>query len=275
MHHHRNKLHPAALSRSGQTVPCTRRVPRLESRRPVVKPDELIRVAEPELPVSHCVHPDRRVLLDFLVPQKLARHDGNVPRRRQMLSRISTIVQSRAVDKVRIHHSELLRPFVHHLHKRRLASRHMLCQRARAVVGRRYHHGLQHLLKRQLLVLLQIDLAPALSCRGRGGRDHIIPADPPILQRFHHQKQRHHLRHARRPEPFVGVILIENLSRRPLHQNARRRGQLQIRRPCHPGKYPRNHRYQRQKRSPSLHKKSPLRFSLVQAYETKGNFTTL
>ena len=63
---------------------------------------------------------------------------------------------------------------------------HMLCQRARAVVGRRYNHRLEHLLKRQLLVLLQIDLTPALTCRSRGGRDHIVPADPPILQRFHH-----------------------------------------------------------------------------------------
>ena len=186
MHHHCDELHPAALCRGRQAIPRARRIPRLKSRRPVVKPDELIRVAEPELPAPHRVHPNRRILLDFLVPQKLARHDGNVPRRRQMLSRVRSIVQSRAVDKVRVHHSKLLRPFVHPLHKRRLASRHMLCQRARAVVGRRYHHGLQHLLKRQLLVLLQIDLTPALTCRSRGGRDHIVPADPPILQRFHH-----------------------------------------------------------------------------------------
>ena len=178
-----------------------------------------------------------------------------------MLVRVRTIIQPRAVGKVRVRHTQLLRPLVHPLYKRCLAPGDMLCQRARAVVCRRNHHRLEHLRQRQLLVFLQIDLTSALCRRGSRGRHHIVPTDSAVFECLHHQQQRHHLRHACRTQLFVGIVLIQYLARRFFHQNARRRGKLQLRRPSRLRHQPQRHRCQNQPCSPSSHKKIPLRFS--------------
>ena len=170
------------------------------------------------------------------------------------------VVEPGAVDEMRVGHAELRRAVIHARDEGRLAPGHVLGQCAGTVVRGGDDDRLEHLCQRQLLVFLEIDLAAALGGgRGRGG-DGIVPADGAVIQRLHHQQQRHHLRHAGRAEFLMGVGFIQDLSGLLLHQDARRRGQLQILRR---GRQ-RQPRQERQRQTdtdqPLFHKKSPFRF---------------
>lgn len=137
---------------------------------------------------------------------------------------------------------------------------HVLGQCAGAVVRRRDDDGFEHLPERQLLVFLKIDLAAALGgCRG-GGRDGVVPANGTVVQRFHHQQQRHDLRNAGRTELFVRVFFIEDLPRVLLHQDARRCGQRQILRLRRQAQSHCENKRKRDAEQLLFHRKTPFRF---------------
>jgi len=268
--HDRDQLHAVALGRGGQTIARLRGVARLEPRRAVVKPHELVCVGQSELSVPYGVHPDGRVLSDLVVPQKLARHERDVVGGREMLRRIRLVVEARAVDKVRVGHAELGRALVHELHKRALAARDMLGQRGRAVVGRGHHDRFEHVPERHLLVFLEIDLASSLGRGGRRGRHFVVPAYFTLIQRLHDEQQRHDLRDARGRQLLMVVLLIEQRPRRGVHQNSRGRRDLRA------GRQRRNSRAQEQSQCKAeaqkafKHKKSPFRFIWYKHMKRKG-----
>ena len=264
MQHDGDQLHAVPLCRGGEAVPRGGGIAGLQTGRPVVEADKLIRVGQAELPVADGVHPDGCILFDGLMAR-------NVIGCGQMLGGLRLVVESCAVDEARVGHAKLFCARVHHLDERRLAACDVLGHRAGAVVCRGDHDGFEHLLQRELLVFLEIDLAPALG-GGCGGRlHHVVPADAPIVQRLHDQQQRHHLRHARRAEAFVCVVLQKHLAGRPLHQHVARRGQVKLcrahRRQQRPGQ---QHQQHKDCEHPLFHKKSPFRFIWYKPMKRKG-----
>ena len=260
MQHDRDQFHSPTLSRGRQTIPGGRGIAGLEAGRAVVEADKLVGVGQAELAVAHGVHPDGRILLDLLVLQKRTGHEGDIIGRRQMRVRVRPIVQPGAVDKMRVRHAKLGCTVVHARNEGGLAARHVLGQCAGAVVRRRDDDGFEHLPERQLLVFLKIDLAAALGgCRG-GGRDGVVPANGTVVQRFHHQQQRHDLRNAGRTELFVRVFFIEDLPRVLLHQDARRCGQRQILRLRRQAQSHCENKRKRDAEQLLFHRKTPFRF---------------
>ena len=269
--HHGDQLHPIALCRRGQAVSRRRGIAGFQAGRSVVKPHQLIGVGKAELAVADGVHPDGRVFLDPLVLEKLPRHERDVIRRRQMLSRIRPVVQTGAVHKVRVRHAKLLRPLVHHAHERAFAAGDVLRQCAGAVVGGGHNDRFEHLRQRQLLIFLQIDLTPALGGGLGRGRHGVVPRDPAVLQRLHDEQQRHDLRDASRRELFVAVLLVENFSGRFFHQDRRRSRKLQIRRPRADAGRRRDQHAEKKTYQPFSHKKSPFRFIWYKRMKRKGS----
>ena len=226
MQHDRDQLDAVALGRSRQTVPCSGGVAGFQAGRTLVEADEFVGVRQTEAAAAHGVHPDRRVLFDRLVLQKLTGDHGQIVRRGQVLRGVCRVVQPGAVDKMRVRQAELGGALVHPLDKGRLAAGNVLRQRRGAVIGRADDHGLEHFVHAHLFARLQIDLAASLARRGVGGDDHVVPADAAGVQRLHHQKQGHDLRHRRRAQPFVRVFLIEHRAGRRVDQNGGRRRNL-------------------------------------------------
>ena len=266
MQHHGDQLDAVALGRGGKAVPCGGRVAGLQSRRSLIKPDELVGVGQTEPAVPDGVHPDGHIPADIVVLQQLPRHHGNVVRAGQMLGGARLVVEAGAVDKMRICQLQLGSAGVHHLDKRGLAARDVLCQRRGAVVGGADDDGLEHLVHAHLLARLQIDLAAALPGGVVGGGDGIDPRDAPAFQRLHDQKQRHDLRHRGGRELFVRIFFKKNGAGRGVHQNRGRRGNVRPHR-VHRRNQSEQQQPGEQNRNDSLiHKKSP-RFIVVQAYE--------
>ena len=219
MEYHGDKLHAVTLGAGRQAVSGGGGVAGFQARSALVEAHQLVGVGQAELAVAHRVHPDGRVFFDLLMGQKLPGHDGDIPRRRQMLRRVLPVVQAGTVDKMGVFHAQLRRAGVHFLHKGRLTARHMLRQRRGAVVGGADHHAFEHLVHAHLLAHLQIDLAAALGRSGLRGGHHVVPADAPAVQGLHDQQQRHDLRHRSRRQLFIRVFLIEYRSRRRVHQD--------------------------------------------------------
>ena len=260
MQHDCDQFHSPTLSRGRQTIPGGRGIAGLEAGRAVVEADKLVGIGQAKLAVSHGVHPDGRILLDLVMLQQFAGHERNVIGRCQMRVRVRPVVQSGAVDKMRIRHAEFCCTVVHAGNESCLAPCHMLGQRASAVVCRRDNDRFKHLPKRQLLVLLEIDLAAALCGSCGRGRNRIVPTDGAVVQRFHHQQQRHNLCDAGRAEFFMCVGFIEDLPRVLFHQNTRRRRQRQI---LCPGRQAESHRENERKHKAKqllFHRKTPFRF---------------
>ena len=109
--------------------------------------------------------PGRKPLVRFLKGVELARHHcyiicaGIVPCHRQPVG----------IDKMRVPHAELRRPFIHALNKDFFAARDKLAERNTAIIGAGHRHALHQLCDRMCLTRFHIHLAAAH--RGRPLRD--------------------------------------------------------------------------------------------------------
>ena len=140
------------------------------------------------------------------MPQQFHRDERQIvcSGQRLLISR----VQSVGVDKGRARAAQLLGARVHLLDKCLLTARQMLGHRDRAVVGRSDRDRLEHLVKRQLLALLEPDLCAAHRCRvGRTGH-HVAQTDLSAVHRLHREQHGHNLSHRRGLQFLIGVITI-------------------------------------------------------------------
>ena len=149
--------------------------------------------------------------------------------------------QAGGVDKVGVRHAQLRRPLVHLLHKGLRAPRQMLGQGHGRVVGRDHAHRLEHILHRQLLVLLQPDLAAPHGAGVGGGGDGVVVGEASAVDGLHGQQDGHHLCDAGRLQGLVLVDRVEHLARGLLHQKAGLALHRQLRRLGPRGHGPRQH----------------------------------
>ena len=127
-----------------------------------------------------------------------------------MLRRI--VVETGAVDEIRVGHAEFLRALVHAPHKRLATAGDVFAQRRTRVV-RAVHRGrFQQFLRRHRLAFTQPDLRAALGRRFRTGGHFIRQVRFSPVYRFREQQHRHDLRHGRRIAFFMRVLFEQHAS---------------------------------------------------------------
>ena len=94
----------------------------------------------------------------------------------------------------------------------------MLRQRGARIVGGHHRRRFHQFVHRHGFVFLQPDLRPAHR-RGGSRAGHIVfQRDLPVIDRLHHQQQRHHLGDRGDGQAFVRIPLVQHLPAGDIHQ---------------------------------------------------------
>ena len=221
--HDADQRHAVALGGRGNAA--ARRAGRagLQARDAVVGADELVRVDELRLAAAHVIDPDRRVIEDLLVLHQGAAHHRHIVGARD----VAVLVEAVAVFKNRIAHAELRRARIHALDERLLRAGDGFGEHDRRVVGAHDDAGLDEVVHRHLLALLEPDVRAAHARRMRRGRQHVVVVQRAAVDRLEHEQQRHHLRDRSARPDLVRIFLIKHLAGRKFHQHSGRRGHVE------------------------------------------------
>ena len=164
--------------------------------------------------------------------QQFSGHQRDVVGAGQMLRCGGLVVQPGAVDEVCVLHAQLFGFGIHFFYKTRLAAGDVLRHGAGAVVGGGNRNGFDHFLYRHRFSHLQIYLAASLGRGGFGSGDGVLPRDFAGIYGLHNQKQGHDLGDTGRSQPLMGIGLVQDGSRRQIHEDCRRCSELQIHSAC-------------------------------------------
>ena len=140
---------------------------------------------------------------------------------------MAVLVEAVAVFKHGLRHAELRRARVHPLDERLLRAGNRLGQHDRRIVGTHHDAGLDEVVHRHLLALLEPDVRTAHTRRVRRGRQHVVVVERAAVDRLEHEQQRHHLRDRSARPYLMRVLLKEHLAGGKLHQHRRRRGHVE------------------------------------------------
>jgi len=147
--------------------------------------------------------------------RKLPCQYRHIPRRGIMLRRR----HPRAIGKMRVLHSQLLRLFVHKRCKAAFASRRMLRQSHAGIVSACDYHAFYKLSCLIAFSFLQKHLG-AIHCRSRRAYLHfILQAHLPCVNFIKQNAQRHHFCHARNRQTPVRFHFIQYFARGILHKH--------------------------------------------------------
>ena len=218
-HGHGNELEAIPLGGGGETVSGSGGEPGFQACGPGVKPYQLIGVGQTEGPIPHGIHPDGGEMGDVrMASQKLPGHEGDVVGAGAVARGIGPVVQTGAVDKVGVVHSQLPGPCVHPVHKGRLTAGQVLRHGTGAVIGGGDGNGFEHFRDGHLLSGLQKDLAAALcGCCLRGG-DGILIAQGTGVNGLHNEQHGHDLGDAGGGQGLMGILFVKHRAGGHVHQ---------------------------------------------------------
>ena len=122
------------------------------------------------------------------------------------------------IDKITVLAAQLNRPLIHHIRKIFNGTAHMDGQGISRIVGRGQHHGIQAVLYRQLLILIQGNMGALILHINRfvGNLHQFIQ-----FTVFHGEKGCHDFRNAGRVILGVHVLAVQDGSGGNLHHYAR------------------------------------------------------